>query len=376
MTIDTSTLGPARSVSDLLKFDKFYLFGASAGAIDIESFLGAQGKEIVGFADNASVKHGTLFRGRTVYDPARLPAMLDDQTAIVIASAYQVEIADQLISDLKIPLAQIFPYISDMFQNHFGQAAVEGHTQDVQWLMDRVADAESRRYIENLIAFRWTMDPRTLQRNPCLKGFYDYKPAASNGHAVVGPRKGDRIIDCGAFNGDTARSFLERLDRDCEIIAIEPVSSNYDSLAQWIAKEQLGTKVTPLKIGVGEQRATMAIEIVSDTEDPRATLAHDKHSGQTEEVAIESIDGIVNGSEAQIDYLKIDIEGFEPEALRGAAQVLQRDKPDLAIAGYHKAEHLWELPQLIRQIEPSYRIFVGHHPAAPYECEFFCTARQ
>ena len=375
MAIDLSKLGPARSIDDLLQFSKFFLFGASAGAVEVEDFLLSRNKSIVGYLDNSPAKHGSLFRGRMVIDPTTLFDHIDGQTAIIISSAYQVEIAEQLINTLDIDPSQVFPFVSEMFHKHFGAAAVGEHLEAINRLKEMVADQESRDYIDNLIRFRWTMDPRELKRNPCLTGFYDYRPIHAQPGSDVGPFKGDRIIDCGAFNGDTAKAFLERLDNDCEIIAIEPVTANYDALSQWVDTSGLETRVTPLKLGVGETRATMTIEIAADAEDPRATLANTKNSAQSEEVAIESIDSIVNGGPNKIDYVKIDIEGFEPEALRGAAGVLNRDRPDLAIAGYHKCEHLWELPQLITQIEPSYKIFVGHHPAAPYECEFFCTAR-
>lgn len=375
MTIDYATFGPSRSVDELLEFHKFYLFGASAGAAEVEAFLGARDKDVIGFLDNAPQKHGTIFRGRTIFDPATLSSMMDADSAIIISSAYQVEIAEQLVSDLGIAANSVFPFVSEMFHKHFGAASVETHATDIERLMSAVADRESREYIANLIRFRWTMDPRVLKRNPCLAGFYDYQPTSANGAGRIGPFKGDRIIDCGAFNGDTARSFLERLDQDCEIIAIEPVTTNYDALSSWIDANGLDLKVTPLKVGVGENRATMTIDIAPDEEDPRATVTLHKNNTQTEEITIESIDAIVNGSENKIDYVKIDIEGFEPEALKGAKAVLNRDRPDLAIAGYHKAEHLWELPQLIAALEPAYKFYVGHHPAAPYECEFFCTAR-
>ncbi len=375
MSLNVSSWGPARSTDDLLEFDKFLLFGASAGAVEVETFLAARNKQIVGYLDNAEAKHGSQFRGRTVFSPAELHSLLDEGTAIIISSAYQVEIAEQLINDINIDAARVFPFVSEMFHKHFGADAISEHVDAIERLMDIVADQESREYIENLIKFRWTMDPRNLRRNPCLSGFYDYKPASLQASGGVGPFEGDRIIDCGAFNGDTARAFLERLNQDCQIIAIEPVTANYDALAKWIGDKNLEAKITPLKVGVGATRSTMTIDIVPDLEDPRATLALDKNNTQTEEISIESIDGIVNGSDNKIDYVKIDIEGFEPEALQGAANVINRDRPDLAIAGYHKAEHLWELPQLIASIEPTYKFFVGHHPAAPYECEFFCTAR-
>jgi hypothetical protein len=74
-----------------------------------------------------------------------------------------------------------------------------------------------------------------------------------------------------------------------------------------------------------------------------------------------------------IDLIKIDIEGFELDALSGARQVIQTWKPDLAIAGYHKFSHMWEVTEAILALEPGYVIHAGHHPSAAYEIEFYCT---
>ncbi len=245
MAIDLSKLGPSRSIDDLLAFSKFFLFGASAGAIEVENFLLSRNKSIVGYLDNSPAKHGTLFRGRMVIDPTTLFDHIDGQTAIIISSAYQVEIAEQLIDQLDIKPSQVFSFVSEMFHKHFGAAAVTEHLEAINRLKDMVADQESRDYIDNLIRFRWTMDPRELKRNPCLTGFYDYRPLHAQTTSDVGPFKGDRIIDCGAFNGDTAKAFLDRLDNDCEIIAIEPVTANYDALSQWVDSNGLEATGNP-----------------------------------------------------------------------------------------------------------------------------------
>jgi len=49
-------------------------------------------------------------------------------------------------------------------------------------------------------------------------------------------------------------------------------------------------------------------------------------------------------------YIKIDIEGVEPEALRGASQVLRRYQPVLAVCTYHRSDHLWQISNLVHLI--------------------------
>ena len=60
-------------------------------------------------------------------------------------------------------------------------------------------------------------------------------------------------------------------------------------------------------------------------------------------------------------FVKMDIEGAEMGALQGAAALISRHQPKLAISVYHHASDLWELPALIQRLNPGYRLFVRHY---------------
>jgi len=362
----STTWGPSRSAADLLAYDSVLIFGASPAAREVERWLSAHGKTVYGYLDNAVAKHGTAYNGRPVIAPADIRAHLSETRAIIIAAAYQVEIGAQLIDDLEVPEAQVFPYLSTMFAGHFGRAALEPAFPALESLMERVADAASRTYLCDLVRFRWTMNPLDLRRNPNLAGFYDY--------AVEGlsPRAGDHVVDCGAYIGDTAKVFLERMNGQGRVSAIEPLSLNIAAMHRWIAESNAVGRVLPVEAAVGEAPGEARIAHDTLETDPRAMLGKTGIDAGGDIVRVETLDRLFPEDSDRVDYLKIDIEGFEPEALRGARALLVRDKPRLALAGYHKPEHLWQLPALLDQLLPGYEIYLGHHPAAPYECEFFC----
>ncbi|MGA8345618.1 MAG: FkbM family methyltransferase, partial [Candidatus Sulfotelmatobacter sp.] len=60
-------------------------------------------------------------------------------------------------------------------------------------------------------------------------------------------------------------------------------------------------------------------------------------------------------------YVKMDIEGAEPQALVGASDLLRRHHPILAVCTYHRSEHLWQIPNIIRSIAPEYNLFLRRY---------------
>ena len=59
----------------------------------------------------------------------------------------------------------------------------------------------------------------------------------------------------------------------------------------------------------------------------------------------------------------MDIETFETYALLGAMESIIKHKPKLAISIYHKFDDLWNIPLLLKQWAPEYKLYIRH-----YEC--------
>jgi len=87
------------------------------------------------------------------------------------------------------------------------------------------------------------------------------------------------------------------------------------------------------------------------------------------------LDRFVVQNKTRIDFIKMDIEGAEPNALRGAEETIRRDRPALQICLYHSPEHLWEIPEYVKSLVPGYTFHIGHHGIIRTDTVLYATCK-
>jgi FkbM family methyltransferase len=163
------------------------------------------------------------------------------------------------------------------------------------------------------------------------------------------------FIDCGAFDGDTLLNFVTRQKAAFEkIVAFEPDHRNLLELMKSISKLAPGiqSKIEVYPFGLGARREKLAFD---------ATGSAGSSINQEGETLIEiaPLDEILGNQKPT--YIKMDIEGAELDALNGAAMIIRKFHPILAISVYHSFDHLWKLPLLIRSFYDGYKFFLRAH---------------
>ncbi|MBX3692106.1 FkbM family methyltransferase [Dokdonella sp.] len=86
-----------------------------------------------------------------------------------------------------------------------------------------------------------------------------------------------------------------------------------------------------------------------------------------------SIDDYVRDNGVRPNVIKMDIEGGECDALRGAEQTLRTFQPRLMISAYHRTDDLWGLREQIQAINPNYRFHFGHHTPVQWESVLYAV---
>lgn len=77
----------------------------------------------------------------------------------------------------------------------------------------------------------------------------------------------------------------------------------------------------------------------------------------------------------QVDFIKMDIEGAEQQALRGAEESIRRFKPDMAITVYHSLEDFWQIPQYLDSLNLGYVFYLRHFTIHAEETVLFARSR-
>ena len=168
---------------------------------------------------------------------------------------------------------------------------------------------------------------------------------------IVSGKGYSRFIDCGAYTGDTISALTRNNGKVATLIALEPGAENFKALTSYIAREKDNLAENIHLYPCGVWSSTEMIRF-NDTQGPSS---HVSDSGNIFIQCI-SLDNILPNFIPT--YLKMDIEGAEIEAIKGARNIINEHKPDLAISVYHKIEHLWNVPLLLKSIKSNYKFYL------------------
>jgi FkbM family methyltransferase len=167
-------------------------------------------------------------------------------------------------------------------------------------------------------------------------------------------RSNEVFVDCGAFDGDTLDLFLRKSKfAFTRAFAFEPDPANFARLSDAVAFQSSGVKrrIEIKRAAVGEHDGTVRFSA-------EGTASSSVGKGDLEVECI-ALDQHLRDCDPTI--IKMDIEGAEPGALRGAARLIREKSPLLAISCYHQQDHLWSIPLLIQSLNPNYRFYLRPH---------------
>jgi len=176
------------------------------------------------------------------------------------------------------------------------------------------------------------------------------------------------FIDCGASYGDTLYDFIDKTKgKFAAAVCIELDPSNYIKLMETAKK---ANNVYCVNAGVWNEESSIEVR-KHGTSNSIAMNESPIHTQTAISVPLRKMDGIFTDMNIVPTFIKMDIEGAELMALKGAENTIKTHKPKLAVCVYHKDEDIIEIPAYLKSLNPGYKFYLRHYSVGPSECVLF-----
>jgi FkbM family methyltransferase len=172
----------------------------------------------------------------------------------------------------------------------------------------------------------------------------------------ISPQPGDHVIDAGGCFGDTALGFADAVGEQGHVYIFDPLPKHCAIMRRvQVLNPTLAPRMSVFPMGLSDIGNDVVPLPDNDVIDPGARLV-------AAEMPMGAIDEVVERNDIpRIDFIKMDIEGSELSALRGAESAIRRWRPKLAISLYHRPEDFFSIPLWIESLGLGYRSFIEHY---------------
>ena len=217
------------------------------------------------------------------------------------------------------------------------------NAERVDTVANMLADEKSKNTYLGIIKFRQTHSKKDFPSQYYEKTQYFIEEMKLS--------KDEVFIDCGAYIGDTIDEFLKHCPEYKQIVAFEPELRNFKK----ISKKHNNSKITLINAGAYDKDGIVDFKGVGGT----GTIIA---GGGVMSIQVKTIDNL---NLEKVTFIKMDIEGAEMNALKGAEKTILRDKPKLAICIYHSEEDMICIAEYIHNLVPEYKLYVRQHNSYP-----------
>jgi len=239
-----------------------------------------------------------------------------------------------------------------------GGSAIAEHLAQIEEVYHMLDDDLSKETYINVLMYRLSASKNFIVNGYKGEPQYFIQPfRGENSEAVY--------VDGGAYTGDTFIEYCKYNAPPKRAYLFEPDQSNIKKLLENVKAFSDKTEIVAIQKGLYYKDAELYIKAGNNM---GSRITEDAQSDSVG-VSVTAIDSIIQDN---ISFLKLDVEAFEPFALQGGQQAISRSYPKLAVCIYHRINHLWEIPLMVKRMFPEYSHYlIRHHTLAFNETVFY-----
>ncbi len=310
------------------------LYGMGNGAEIMMKQLNKYGIEVSGFFASDDFVRGQSFLGYRVMTFREIKEKFPDMIALISFGTQRKEVIENILSlDCEVYAPEV-PVVGD---NVFTLDFAKEHKAEIEKVYSLLADDFSKKVFEEVILYK--LDGKISHLINCQ---------SEDSLEIFDFNENEKYLDLGAYNGDTVLEFVNKTKQYDSIVAVEPDVKNFKKLQK--NTEHL-KNITLINKAVSEISGTVKFSTAGGR--------NSRIGGETE-ILSTSVDDL----KTDFTFIKMDVEGQEAAAIKGAVNTILK-KPKMLISAYHRSEDIFKIPLLVHDINPEYRVFLRHLPYIP-----------
>lgn len=223
-------------------------------------------------------------------------------------------------------------------------------------LYRQLVDDASRATLIDVFRYRLTGDPSFMRGYTCRMKDQYFEPFYTVPDGCV-------FIDAGGYDGETSIEFARRHPGYGSIHVFEPSATNHAKVVQAL---QGMRSVQVHAVGLSSQQDTLRFS-------GEAGSASKITGDGSESIAVDRLDRL---APSQVDFIKMDLEGWELNALEGARESILRDHPILAISAYHHPLDFIRIPAYVLGLRKDYDLYLRHYTEGWTESVLYFVPRR
>jgi len=338
------------------KLGKIVLYGyGTSSFFDILESMHSCNIFPIAYSDTDKNKWNIIYKDKKVIAPNEIRSIYGDDVLIITCFLLHLEERMRDVNTLlnaygiyDIRHVSYFMCCPELFKclhgkrNHFDLFINMSDEQKfgINQSYELLADEESKRLYKEIIGFR----SFPVLNKPLINGAVDY---FSFNYFLQ--YENEIFVDCGAYNGDTLKDFLNHYKEKFEqYIAFEPDPLNFNQLQEYVKNISYKDKIKLYQAAASDKNDLLRLESNNYTSSSITSTG-------TEVIKAVTIDEVL--SDIHVTFIKLDVEGFEKNILLGAKNVISNYRPVLAVSAYHMLDDIWQLPILINKLCNNYKIF-------------------
>lgn len=329
------------------------LYGMGDGADMIIEILDEKGITYSDVFASDEFVRGHFFHGKKVLKLSEVKEKYDDFIILMTFAVHDRPTLDR-IRKLSEEHEFYSPCVSIIGKEYFTLDFLKEHNDEFRMVYELLADEESKKSYLDVLRYKLSGK---------VKYLYDCEYEKMKLYDDILHLENDEVIlDLGAYDGDTIREFLSVTNGQYKkIIAFEPDGKNFRKLQR---KTEGMDSIDYYNAGAWDKEETLYFN--------KKAARGSRAEKDGIPVEFRSVDNTVSD---KITFLKMDIEGAELRALKGAEKTIRENLPKLYVCAYHRDEDMYTLPLCIKNLSPSYKIYYRHHPYVPaWESNFYAVS--